>query len=252
MLKQFFISLLILFPPLLNAQKSYSVNGKKDYSFSETKTSENVKDLLSADDINGFSFNPVRNKAVVELIFKVPNISKYEVIIVEHGDSAHGFTPCLTINLKEEKNLSESFTKIDKYPLPYTVRTFYRVKSLTADGIIRYFPYIMELHNGDKESLEKLKLEQEKQAREMKEKDDALLKTLENSKNGPSDDSWRNAKPVVVSGGKTVDTPTTTTDEEPKEETDQEKIDRKLARIKAIEEEMKEKLEELKKLMEEK
>ena len=91
----------------------------------QTKTSENVKDLLSADDINGFSFNPVRNKAVVELIFKVPNISKYEVIIVEHGDSAHGFTPCLTINLKEEKNLSESFTKIDKYPLPYTVRTFY-------------------------------------------------------------------------------------------------------------------------------
>jgi hypothetical protein len=75
---------------------------------------------------------------------------------------------------------------------------------------------------------------------------------LKNSKNGPSDDSWRNAKPVVVSGGKTVDTPTTTTEEEPKEETDQEKIDRKLARIKAIEEEMKEKLEELKKLMEEK
>ena len=171
MLKQFFISLLILFTPLLNAQKSYSVNGKKDYSFSETKTSENVKDLLSADDINGFSFNPVRNKAVVELIFKVPNISKYEVIIVEHGDSAHGFTPCLTINLKEEKNLSESFTKIDKYPLPYTVRTFYRVKSLTADGIIRYFPYIMELHNGDKESLEKLKLEQERQAKESKAKD---------------------------------------------------------------------------------
>jgi hypothetical protein len=75
---------------------------------------------------------------------------------------------------------------------------------------------------------------------------------LENSKNSPADDSWRNAKPVVVSGGKTVDTQNTTTEEESKEETDQEKIDRKLARIKEIEEEMKAKLEELKKLMEEK
>jgi hypothetical protein len=55
-----------------------------------------------------------------------------------------------------------------------------------------------------------------------------------------------------VSGGKTIDTPTTSTEEDPKEETDQEKIDRKLARIKEIEEEMKARLEELKKLMEEK
>ncbi len=252
MLKQFFITFLVVFTSLLNAQNSYSVNGKKEYTFSETTTAVNVKEILSADDIQGFSFDPVRNKAIVELHFRVPNITKYELIIVEHGDSARGFTPCLTINIKEEKAIGESFMKIDKYPLPYITRTFYRAKSVTSDGIIRYFPYVLELHDGDKESIEKHRLELEKQAQENKKREDELLKIWEENKNKTVDESWRNVKPEIVSGNSANYNPNTVTVEwdENKVKEEKQKIEKKLERVKEIEAELKQKLEELKSLLE--
>jgi hypothetical protein len=253
MLKQFFLFFSLLLILGLNAQTSYSVNGKKDYSFSETTTAEKVNEILSADDIQGFSFDPVRNKSIVELHFRVPNVSKYELIIVEHGDSARGFTPCLTINIKEDKVLGESFMKIDKYPLPYITRTFYRAKSVTSDGIIRYFPYVLELHDGDKESIEKHRLEVEKQAQENKKREEELLKVWEENKNKPVDESWRNLKPEIVSGNSANYNSNTEVVEwdENKVKEEKQKIEKKLEKVKEIEAELKLKLEELKNIMEE-
>lgn len=248
--------ILLFFSPLFfvatQAQNSYSVSGKKDYSFSETTTSEKVIETLSTDDIKGFRCDPVRNKAIVELHFIVPNIGKYEMIIVEHGDSVRGFTPCLTINIKEEKALGENFVKIDKYPLPYSTRTYYRAKSVTSDGIIRYFPYVLELHDGDKESMEKSRLEMERQANETKLKEEELLKAWELNKNKPVDESWRNLKPEIVSGTSAtsnIASPEVEWDENKVKE-EKLKIEKKLEKVKEIEDELKQKLEELKNLLE--
>jgi hypothetical protein len=248
--------ILLFFSPLIflvaKGQNTYSVVGKKDYTFSETTTLEKVYEILSADDIKGFSFDPVRNKSVVELHFKVPNLSKYEMIIVEHGDSVRGFTPCLTINVKEEKVLKDSFMKIDKYPLPYTTRTYYRAMSVTSDGIIRYFPYVLELHDGDKVSMEKSRLELERQTLETKLKEEQLLKEWEQNKNKPVDESWRNLKPEIVSGYAPSNASNNDDVEwdESKVKEEKLKIERKLEKVKLIEDELKQKLEELKSLLE--
>ncbi len=253
MLKQLFL----FFSPLcffgLKAQNTYTISGKNEYTFTETTTALKVNEILSADDIQGFSFDPVRNKAIVELHFRVPNISKYELIIVEHGDSVRGFTPCLTINVKEEKLLGETFIKIDKYPLPYITRTYYRAKSVTSDGIIRYFPFVLELHDGDKESIERHRLEIAKQALENKKKEEDLLKIWEENKNKPVDESWRNVKPEIVSGNavKYNSNAVTVEWDENKVKEEKQKIKKKLERVKEIEDELKQKLEELKSLLEE-
>lgn len=248
MMKNRFLAALMGIFSLTFAQNTYKIEAKPEFSFTEVKPFDNVKDILTFDDVSGFRFDPVRNKSVVELRFTIPNIKQYEFVFVERGDTIKGFTSCLIINLSQENINNETFVKIDKYPLPYAERTNYRIRAVTKDGIIRYYPYIIELREGDLESREQEKIANEKKMAAQKQKDATLLKEWENNKATATDESWRNVKPEVVSGGRLVDgnadsANSTIVDNK----TDMEK---KLDKVKQIEKELTTKLDELKKLME--
>lgn len=218
---------------------------KVGYSFKETKTFNNKPELLSVDEINGFHFDPVRNKAVVEFRFIIPSIQKYNTIYIEHGDTVHGFSSCMTIDLKEEKISTDTFTKIFLYPTAYSMIKIYRVKCITQDGTIRFYPFFRELHEGDIEKRTLANKAEEERIKHLKEQDEARIREWEQNKNSPKDESWRSAKPEIVSGGLV---PGANPSLDKKVEEAKESLQLQLEKLKEMEAEIKAKMEELNKL----
>lgn len=85
-----------------------------------------------------------RGKGEVLLHLTVKDMSKYDHILIERSSNNQNyFGQCKYITCSEEKTVNGMLTKVDKYPFPATNDVFYRVKTVTKDGISRAYPPVM-------------------------------------------------------------------------------------------------------------
>lgn len=85
-----------------------------------------------------------RNKTEVVLNLSVKDITQYDHIIVERSaDNPNYFGQCKYITCADEKTTDGKIVKVDRFPFPATKDVFYRLKTVTKDGIVRAYPAVL-------------------------------------------------------------------------------------------------------------
>ena len=85
-----------------------------------------------------------RNKTEVVLNLSVKDITQYDHIIVERSaDNPNYFGQCKYITCADEKATDGKIVKVDRFPFPATKDVFYRLKTVTKDGIVRAYPAVL-------------------------------------------------------------------------------------------------------------
>ncbi|MFN8287159.1 MAG: hypothetical protein U0V74_10420 [Chitinophagales bacterium] len=96
----------------------------------------------SADEEVGLSVE--RSKTEVLLNLTVKDITQYDHIIVERSaDNPNYFGQCKYITCADEKTIDGKINKVDRFPFPATKDVFYRIKTVTKDGIVRAYPAVL-------------------------------------------------------------------------------------------------------------
>lgn len=85
-----------------------------------------------------------RNKGEVVLELSVRDITQYDHIIIERSaDNPNYFGKCRYITCAEEKTTDGKIVTVDKYPYPSIKDVYYRIKTVTKDGIARAYPAVL-------------------------------------------------------------------------------------------------------------
>lgn len=89
------------------------------------------------------NFEVDRGKGEVIFYFLSEHMGDYEQIIVERGGQNGGFIPCKTINMADQKVEEGYFTNADKFPTSAKQDAYYRIKTITKEGITKTFPPVL-------------------------------------------------------------------------------------------------------------
>lgn len=79
----------------------------------------------------------------VKMHILVKDIAQYDHIIIERSpDGGNYFGQCKYITCAEEKTENGYMLKVDKYPFPASKDSYYRIKTISKDGITRAYPAV--------------------------------------------------------------------------------------------------------------
>lgn len=85
-----------------------------------------------------------RGKGEVVLHLLVKDLSQYDHILVERSaENQNYFGQCKYISCAEEKTVNDQLTKQDKYPFSAAKDVYYRIKTVTKDGVSRVYPAVL-------------------------------------------------------------------------------------------------------------
>lgn len=87
-----------------------------------------------------------RGSGMVLLYIQIKDIKQYDHILIERSmnDDPTYFNRIKYIDLKEEKVEADGILKKeDKYPVPASKDAYYRIKTVTTDGIARAYPAVL-------------------------------------------------------------------------------------------------------------
>lgn len=100
-----------------------------------------------------YSFNSVdqevamgveRGSGEVKLQILVKDLSQYDHIIIERSaETPNYFGKCKYISCADIKSTDGKFLQLDKYPYSASKDVYYRIKTVTKDGIERAYPAVL-------------------------------------------------------------------------------------------------------------
>lgn len=84
-----------------------------------------------------------RNAGNIDITIMFSKASEFEYVMIERSaDSKTGFSQCKYIKFNESANDSVVIVKRDNYPLGAASDVFYRIKTVTKEGITRTYPSV--------------------------------------------------------------------------------------------------------------
>ena len=80
----------------------------------------------------------------VKLHLMIKNMSKYDHILIERSaETPDYFGKCKYISCADAKTEKGDFIQVDKYPYSANKDVYYRIKTVTKDGIERAYPAVL-------------------------------------------------------------------------------------------------------------
>lgn len=102
---------------------------------------------------NNYSFNSVdeevamgveRGTGEVKLQLLVKDLAQYDHIIIERSaETPNYFGKCKYISCADVKSVDGKMQQLDKYPYSATKDVYYRIKTVTKDGVERAYPAVL-------------------------------------------------------------------------------------------------------------
>ena len=85
-----------------------------------------------------------RGSGDVKLIMEIKDLKQYHHIIVERSaETPEYFGKCKYIDVASLKTTDGKLSEADKYPYSATKNVYYRIKTITNDGIERAYPAVL-------------------------------------------------------------------------------------------------------------
>jgi hypothetical protein len=101
----------------------------------------NTASYVSTDEEVGMSLERAKGEVLIHL--SVKDLSQYEYVVIERSaENANYFAKCKYINGNEPQTGKE-ILQVDKYPYSAAKDVYYRIKTVTKDGIERAYPAVM-------------------------------------------------------------------------------------------------------------
>ncbi len=117
----------------------FSVAALLLFTFSSAFSQSADYKLSSSD--NEFSMQLFRESDGVDISLLFTKASQFEYISIEKSaDAQNGFSQCKYIKFNESANDSVLIIKRDVYPLAASEDVYYRVKTVTKEGVTRAYP----------------------------------------------------------------------------------------------------------------
>lgn len=96
--------------------------------------------IMQAGD-GAFVMEVYRADGSIKLLVQLNNPADYSYITIERSlDNQNSFSQCKYFVPKEEKTVHGAITKDDVYTLSSSKDVYYRIKTVTADGVSRTYP----------------------------------------------------------------------------------------------------------------
>ena len=87
------------------------------------------------------NFDIERKSGEVELYFQSAVFSAYDEILVERCGADNGiYSVCKTIEVSQVKITGDYYKTVDKYPMTAQKDCYYRIKTISKEGIMKTFP----------------------------------------------------------------------------------------------------------------
>jgi predicted DNA-binding protein (MmcQ/YjbR family) len=103
------------------------INKELPHKFKELKT--------------GTTLEVIREQKVVKIYMLIDDLEQYEQILVERSDEQQmNYSQCKVIQIVKGKHKNNYIEVTDQYPLSPKMSNLYRIKTITADGIMRMYP----------------------------------------------------------------------------------------------------------------
>jgi hypothetical protein len=97
--------------------------------------------MRSADNEVGMEVN--RGDKYVEVTILLTRASQFDCVMIERsGDAQNNFSQCKYIKFNESANDSVVIVKRDTYPFSPVDDVFYRLKTITKEGVTRIYPSV--------------------------------------------------------------------------------------------------------------
>ena len=90
------------------------------------------------------AMNVLRGTGEVKLNILVKDLAQYDHIIIERSaETPNYFGKCKYISMSDVKSENGQMVQLDKYPYSATKDVYYRIKTITKDGIERAYPAVL-------------------------------------------------------------------------------------------------------------
>ena len=90
------------------------------------------------------NFDIERAQGEIALFFQSDVFGSYDEIIVERSFSdVSGFSACKTIEVSQTKIVDGYYKTSDKYPMAGQKDCYYRIKTVSKEGVIKTFPPVL-------------------------------------------------------------------------------------------------------------
>lgn len=104
--------------------------------------SQNNDYFLKSSD-NEVAIEVSRGDGGIDIAVVFTKASQFEYVMIEKSaDSQNGFSQCKYIKFNESANDSVTIVKRDVYPLNASDDVYYRIKTITKDGVSRVYPSV--------------------------------------------------------------------------------------------------------------
>ena len=91
----------------------------------------------------GATIEAVREQGAVKVYMLIDDIEQYDQVMVERSDEMQvNFAQCKLITIEKGKYKNNYLEVVDRYPLSPKMSNLYRIKTVTADGIMRMYPSV--------------------------------------------------------------------------------------------------------------
>lgn len=88
-----------------------------------------------------FVFEVYREHGKVMLALTIRHPETYKQLLLERsGENLRSYGQCRFILIEKNVDYSKPIIEQDRYPLPASTDAYYRIKSVTTDGIERVYP----------------------------------------------------------------------------------------------------------------
>ena len=85
-----------------------------------------------------------RGSGDVKLLIDVKDVKQYDHIIIERSaENPNYFGKCKYIDVADLKLVNGKISEADKYPYAATKNVYYRIKTVTNDGVERAYPAVL-------------------------------------------------------------------------------------------------------------
>lgn len=90
------------------------------------------------------NFDIERKSGEVELYFQSAAFKEYDEILVERCQADNGiYSVCKTIEISQLKIAGDYYKTSDKYPMTAQKDCYYRIKTVSKEGIMKTFPPVL-------------------------------------------------------------------------------------------------------------
>lgn len=97
--------------------------------------------MKSSDDELAIEVSRGEQSVTIALYFT--KASQYESVLIERSDNQQlNFSQCKYIKFNNSANDTVVLSKKDTYPMPFANDIYYRVKTITKDGVTRIYPSV--------------------------------------------------------------------------------------------------------------